>query len=369
MTMKRLLCIISAMNTGGAETFLMKLYRKLDRTKFQMDFCVNAPEKGFYDEEIASMGGRIYRIPCKSSDLPGFRRQLTNVVRENRYDYVLRITASGAGLMDLKLAKKAGASVCVARSSNSGSDGGIKSFLAHRIGRLLYSRYIDVRIAPSDLAAIYTFGRRAYQRGEVRILHNALDPAVYRYDPTARARIRETFHIPQDAFVVGHIGRFSAQKNHTFLLEAFASVHRMHPEAILMLVGDGELRPEVTRQVERLHLSDCVRFCGVRSDVPAVLSAMDVFAFPSFYEGMPNTIIEAQATGLPCVLADTITKEADITGLLTYLPLGDAERWANEIAGKCACVRRDTSEELKAAGYDINEVCKEFVQMIFGEDA
>lgn len=155
MTMKRLLCIISAMNTGGAETFLMKLYRKLDRTKFQMDFCVNAPEKGFYDEEIASMGGRIYRIPCKSSDLPGFRRQLTNVVRENRYDYVLRITASGAGLMDLKLAKKAGASVCVARSSNSGSDGGLKSFLAHRIGRLLYSRYIDVRIAPSDLAAIY----------------------------------------------------------------------------------------------------------------------------------------------------------------------------------------------------------------------
>lgn len=369
MTMKRLLCIISAMNTGGAETFLMKLYRKLDRTKFQMDFCVNAPEKGFYDEEIASMGGRIYCIPCKSSDLSGFRRQLTNVVRDNQYDYVLRITASGAGLMDLKLAKKAGASVCVARSSNSGSDGGIKSFLAHRIGRLLYSRYIDVRIAPSDLAAIYTFGRRAYQRGEVRILHNALDTAVFRFDSAARARIRDAFDIPQDAFVVGHIGRFSQQKNHTFLLEAFAVVHRMHPEAILMLVGDGELRPEVTRQAERLHLSDCVRFCGVRSDVPALLSAMDVFAFPSFYEGMPNTIIEAQATGLPCVLADTITKEADITGLLTYLPLGDAARWANEIAGKRACARRDTSEELKAAGYDINEVCKEFVQMIFGEDA
>ena len=160
--MKRLLCIISAMNTGGAETFLMKLYRKLDRTKFQMDFCVNAPEKGFYDEEIASMDGRIYRIPCKSSDLSGFRQQLTNVVRENRYDYVLRITASGAGLMDLKLAKKAGASVCVARSSNSGSDGGLKSFLAHRIGRLLYSRYIDVRIAPSDLAAIY-YASMAFQ--------------------------------------------------------------------------------------------------------------------------------------------------------------------------------------------------------------
>ena len=136
-----------------------------------------------------------------------------------------------------------------------------------------------------------------------------------------------------------------------------------------MLVGDGELRPDVTQQVERLHLSACVRFCSVRSDVPALLSAMDVFAFPSFYEGMPNTIIEAQATGLPCVLADTITKEADITGLLTYLPLGDAARWASEIAGKCTCVRRDTSEELKAAGYDINEVCKEFVQMIFGEDA
>ena len=349
--MKRLLCIISAMNTGGAETFLMKLYRKLDRTKFQMDFCVNAPEKGFYDEEIASMGGRIYCIPCKSSDLPGFRRQLTSVVRENRYDYVLRITASGAGLMDLKLAKKAGASVCVARSSNSGSDGGIKSFLAHRIGRLLYSRYIDVRIAPSDLAAIYTFGRRAYQRGEVRILHNALDPAVYRFDSEARARIRETFHIPQDAFVVGHIGRFSQQKNHTFLLEAFASVHRIHPEAILMLVGDGELRPEVTRQVERLHLSDCVRFCGVRSDVPALLSAMDVFAFPSRFEGLGIVAIEAQAAGLPVVCSEHIPIEALLSPETRRVPLSDAAGWAEALLTAAA------SETTRDSG---PEVCQRF---------
>ena len=138
---------------------------------------------------------------------------------------------------------------------------------------------------------------------------------------------------------------------------------------MLLLIGKGELEPFIKAKASALQLSNNIIFAGVRSDVPAVLSAMDVFAFPSFYEGMPNTIIEAQATGLPCVLADTITKEADITGLLTYLPLGDAARWANEIAGKRACARRDTSEELKAAGYDINEVCKEFVQMIFGEDA
>ena len=157
---ERLLCILSNMNAGGAETFLMKLYRNIDRDKYQLDFCLNNKDKNFYEDEIANYGGRIYRIPSKSESLKEFKQQLTETVKNNNYKYVLRITANAAGLLDLKVAKKAGAQVCIARSSNSNADGGIKARILHRIGQLLYLRYVDKKIAPSDLAAIYTFGKK-----------------------------------------------------------------------------------------------------------------------------------------------------------------------------------------------------------------
>jgi len=143
--MKRLLCLVSAMNAGGAETFLMKLYRQLDKTKYQMDFCVNIFEEGYYDEEIRRLGGKIYQIPSKSSNAKEFSLQLRDIVSKEGYEYVLRITSNALGFMDLKIAKKAGAKVCVARSSNSSDGGSLKFKIAHLIGKFLYGRYIDVR--------------------------------------------------------------------------------------------------------------------------------------------------------------------------------------------------------------------------------
>ena len=163
------------MNAGGAETFLMKIYRQLDKTKYQMDFCINVPNKCFYEDEIISLGGKIYRIPSKSESFQLYKKKLFEVVNSNGYKYVLRIASNGASFIDLKIAKKAGASVCAVRSSNSSDGKGLKVKIAHRLGRVLYGKYVDVRIAPSDLAAIYTFGERAYKNGEVNILHNALD--------------------------------------------------------------------------------------------------------------------------------------------------------------------------------------------------
>lgn len=329
--MKRLLCILSGMNAGGAETFLMKIYRNIDRTLYQMDFCINVKEKCFYEDEILNLGGIIYRIPSKSENLSEFKKQLSSIIRENQYDRVFRITSSAMGFMDLKLAKKAGAKICIARSSNSSDGQGLKSKIMHTLGKMLYARNIDVKIAPSDLAAAYTFGRRAYKNGEVKILHNAIDLDIYKFDGDIRKEIRESFNIDTKTKIIGHIGRFSRQKNHSFLLDVFKSYNNQNPNSVLMLVGGGELENEIRRKANLLEIEDKVIFTGIRSDIPSLLSAMDVFVFPSFYEGMPNTVIEAQATGLPCIIADAITKEANITGLVKYLPIGDADLWSDAI--------------------------------------
>ena len=366
--MKRLLCILSCMNTGGAETFLMKILRTINRTEYMLDFCINVPEPNFYEEEIKALGGKIYRIPTKSADLSGYKKALAKVVKDNGYQYVLRITSSAMGFMDLAVAKKAGAKVCCARSSNSSDGGSLKAWLAHRIGRVLYSRFIDVMIAPSDLAAEYTFGKKAYRRGDVTILHNGLDLEVYRYNEAARNAIRAEFGIPEGARVIGHIGRFNTQKNHEYLIEIFCEIKKRDPGAILLLVGNGALEEEIREKVKAFDLTDSVIFTGVRSDVPSLLSVMDVFVFPSFFEGMPNVIIEAQATGLPCLISDTITREADITGLVEYRSLqSSAADWAEAALGKLGKERKDTRQCFIDAAYDIQSVTDEFVRTVFHE--
>lgn len=366
--MKRLLCIVSAMNTGGAETFLMKLYRKLDKSKYQMDFCVNVFEKGFYDDEIESLGGKIFHIPTKSANVLEYKKGLEKVVKEGHYQSVLRITSNAAGFLDLKVAKKAGAVKCCARSSNSSDGGSLKSHVAHRLGRLLYGKYVDVKIAPSDLAAQYTFGRKSYQRGEVKLIHNAVDLSVYRYNPDDRQAIRAEFQIPPDALLVGHIGRFDVQKNHKYLLPIFAQISNRCNDARLLLVGKGPLENEIRSAVHELGLEEKVIFAGVRSDVPKLLSAMDVLVFPSLYEGMPNVVVEAQATGLPCVISDTITKEANITGLVEYRSLSEEfEKWAESAVLIADGERISRGEQLIDAKYDIQSVVDEFVKLTLGE--
>lgn len=365
--MKRVLCILSSMNAGGAETFLMKIYRQLDRTNYQMDFCVNIFEEGFYDKEITEMGGRIFHIPAKSDNLKEFKKQLITLIKNEHYESVLRITSNTMGFLDLKVAKKAGVKLCAARSSNSNDPAGIKAKVAHRLGRILYGKYVDAKIAPSDLAAIYTFGERAYKNGDVKILHNALDLDVYKFDSEGRKRIRTEFGIKESEILCGHVGRFSTQKNHDFLIDIFSELCHERSNCKLLLVGKGELEEKIREKCTEKGLQDKVIFAGVRSDIPAILSAMDVFVFPSLYEGMPNTVIEAQATGLPCVISDTITKEADITGYVKYCSLSEnASIWKECVFNSVISRKRSqTKGVLIDKGYDIRNVVEQFQALIF----
>ena len=209
------------------------------------------------------------------------------------------------------------------------------------------------------------FGKGCVASGKATLVHNAVDLDYFRFDPEDRADCRAELQL-DDRLVVGHVGRFNQQKNHSFLLDVFAEIAQKRPDAVLLLVGKGELEQAVRQKADALGIADKVIFAGVRSDIPRVLSAMDVFVFPSLYEGMPNTVIEAQATGLPCVIADTITPEADVTGLVQYLPLSlEADKWAEAALKAVQTQRKNTHEDFMAQHYNIEGVVQDFVSLVF----
>ncbi len=358
---------MSSMNTGGAETFLMKQYRKLDRDKYQMDFCVNVAERGYYDDEIESLGGKIYRIPPKSQDFKKSLKALEEIVRDNGYENVLCSSVKPGTALELIAAKKGGAKRLVYRSSNTSVDGGTKQKILHSTIGQLAKTVPTVKFAPSKEAAEYCFGKGCIKKGRAFLLHNGIDTAVYRYSDETRAAMRNGFGFT-DEFVIAHVGRFSKAKNHTFLLDVFEEILKIRPDSVLMLTGIGELEEEIKQKAKDKNISDNVRFLGLRGDVPKVLCAADVFVFPSFYEGMPNTVIEAQAISLHCVISDRITPDADITGLVEFLPLGDAKLWA-QAATKYAdgYDRHDMSRIFKEQKYDSETTAAEFVKHCFGE--
>ena len=347
----------------------MKVYRNLDRNCYQMDFCINNSGECFYEREILSYGGKIYRIPTKSENFHEYKKRLSAIVSENHYRYVLRTASNAAGVLDLKIAKKAGAQICAARSSNSSNGTGLYQKISHEMGRLLYSKYMDVKIAPSDFAADYAFGKCSVERGEVCFLRNALDLSVYHYNEIKRKEIRLKYGCADDDLIIGNIGRFSYQKNHSFLVKVFFEVLKTRDHAKLMLVGDGELEEKTKTELTDLGIINHVIFTGIQKDIPSILSAMDVLVMPSLYEGMPNAVIEAQAVGVPCLIADTITKEANITGLVHYLSLSEApDVWAKKIIEfEGVMIDRELLRfRMKKAGYDISDCTKHFVDICMG---
>ena len=354
--MKRILCIISSLDAGGAETFLIKVYRELSSLGYQFDFIVSK-DNGVYTQEVLNRGGRIFLVPTRSKNLFGALNGIRKVVKENKYEYVLKLGEHSLAVLDLIVAKLGGAKILAVRACNAPTGLSLLYRALHTTIRPILNGIADVKIAPSRLAAEFLFGKA----GDVHLLHNGVDLNVYKYDILGREAVRKEFDL-NNKLVIGHIGRFHKQKNHLFLLKVFQKICALRDDAVLLLIGSGELQDKICKWITDFELEGKVLLLGQRFDIPQLLSAMDVFVFPSLHEGMPNTIIEAQATGLPCVIADTITPEAAITGLVTYLPLETSpQKWAETALHSVIHERIDTSEAFIANGYDIESVTREFI--------
>lgn len=349
----RILHIVTYMGRGGLETMIMNYYRHIDRDKVQFDFLVHREFEADYDEEIKSLGGRIYHLPRLNPIGKEYLQQLdTFFVEHKEYKIVHSHLDCMAGI-PLKYAKKHGVPVRIAHahSSNQTKD---KKYLL----KLWYKRNIS-QYATHLFACAEAAGQWMFHTNDFKVLNNAINSKEYVYTQCIADKVREEFGISKDSFVIGHVGRFAAPKNHMFLVEVFAELCKQVPNARLLLVGDGELRSDVETKVKELSIEKQVVFAGLRSDVNELLQAMDVFVFPSVYEGLPVSIVEAQAAGLPCFISDKVPIECKKTDLVQQIDLtSDVEVWVRNILSVKGQKKKDYSKEIKLAGFDIIENAK-----------
>lgn len=345
--MIRVLQIVTYMGRGGLETMIMNYYRNIDRNKVQFDFLVHRQEEADYDKEIVALGGKIYHMPMLNPFSKSYFNALDSFFKEHKYD-IVHCHLDCMSAYPLKIAQKNGVRVRIAHSHNKSQDKNLKYPIK------LYSKRLIPKYATHLLSCGKEAGDWMFNGKPYTILNNAIDAQSYRFDKQIREEMREQLGFNQEDFVIGHVGRFNHQKNHNFIIDVFNFVHKKNTAAKLVLVGTGDGQKAIKEKVESLALSDSVLFLGNRTDVNKILQAMDVFLFPSLYEGLPLSIIEAQAAGLPCVISDNVPPECIVTDLIEAASLDDAlAKWEIVITSQKSVKRKDTYELIKKSGFDV----------------
>ena len=309
---------------NGVETVIMNYYRHLDHSKVQFDFICDEDSTRIPYDEIKKLGGRVFLVP-KYQNLPKYLKTLEKLFKESQY-CIVHSNLSTLSVFPLSVAKKVGVPIRIAHSHSTSNPKEWKRNLIKNILRPFSKRYATDYFACSEVAGRYLFGNKAFDRGEVKIIHNAIDIDKFKFDEVARKKLRKEFGIKDSTIVIGHVGRFVQQKNHTFLVDVFKEYHKKNPDSKLLLVGSGPLEDKIKKKVEKLGLKDSVLFLGQRDDINKLYSAMDVFCLPSLYEGLPVVGVEAQAAGLPCVFSDKITNDTVITKDTTLSKL-ELKKW------------------------------------------
>ncbi|NHC43072.1 glycosyltransferase family 1 protein [Bacillus sp. MM2020_1] len=350
----RVLHVVVNMNRGGAETLLMNLYRNIDRSKVQFDFLTC--KKGVFDSEIQELGGMVYRIPYISQvGHFDYIKELKKFFHlNNQYQIVHSHLDKMSGLV-LREAKKAGIPTRISHSHNTRSEGGIVArFYKSLIGNLITPNSTHL-IACSNAAAKWLFKEKYRQ---TTIVKNGIEIDQFKFSSQIRNHVRNKLKLDNSKFILGHVGRFNHQKNHTYLLDIFSEVNKEIPNSFLILVGDGELRPEIETKIRDLKLEDKVQLLGIRSDIPDLLQAFDLFIFPSLHEGLPVSLIEAQGAGLPCVISDQISNEVDLgVNLIDFASLSSTSSWVKKIKmiQSFQFKRHEVSEQTLKNGFDIRK--------------
>lgn len=319
------------MSRGGIESYMMNYYRNLDRDKIQIDFIVHGFEKGVYDDEIKSMGGRIYNVPVKSKDYIGNIKALRKIFLSGQYK-IVHSHMDAMSAVVLREAKKCGIPIRIAHSHNTQhlTNSRLK-FILNEYARKKVKKYATHLFACSKDAGIWLFGKKSFDDGKVKIINNAIDLDKFKFDISKRQKNRNELGI-KDEFVIGHIGRFDYQKNHIFLLKIFKETLKYLPNSKLLLVGDGNLKNYINHKIEDLKIKDNVIILGARDDVNEIINSFDIFILPSLFEGLGIVGIEAQVNGLNCILSDVIPKEISITNNLDFISLNeDIKVWVDSI--------------------------------------
>lgn len=371
----RVLHVVGGMSAGGLETLIMNIYRNIDRNKIQFDFAVQATKKCFYDEEIIEMGGRIITHPSPKKSLKNYKEALSNTLKNyGEYDVVHSHVLFFSGVV-LEVAKKQNVPVRISHSHNTNDSK--KASIYREVYRGIMRKKIlknsTHMIGCSREACEYVFGKSQFDLGIAKHFPNAIDITKYQELSRDKNDLKSELGLTKDTVLIGHIGRFSKQKNHLFLIEIFAEYLKNEKNAHLVLVGEGTEKENVIRLVLEKKIENRVHFLGLRKDIPDVLASIDLFLFPSLYEGLGIVAVEAQAAGVPCLVSDKVPLEADIDiGLVNRLnnDSDSIEMWVEKVSSLTRTTKlnwNNIETALKKSGYNIEESSERLIGMYKGK--
>lgn len=345
----RVLNIFMVLDRGGAETFVMNVYRHIDRSKLQFDFLVHGDKVGAYEEEIKNLGGKIFRLPSMTHFF-AYKKAIKQFFDEHPEYTIIHSHASELGWLIFREAHKRNIPYRICHAHNSPKGITIKTPIRF-IFKTGIKRHSNVYFACGKEAGIWQFGKQT----AFTIINNGISVNDFRFNKETREKTRSELGI-DEKLVVGHVGRFERQKNHNHLIEVFDCIAKK-TDATLLLIGEGSLRYEIEKKVKDKGLSDRVIFLGMQQNVSKYLNAMDAFIFPSLFEGLPVTLIEAQTNGLTCYISDSISTEVKVTDLVHLCSLLDSpQKWADLVVNGVSDLdnRNMYSKEVSACGYDIS---------------
>lgn len=354
--MLRVLHSVSNMDRAGIETMLMNYYRHIDRTKIQFDFLCNKTKPGAYDEEIKKLGGRIFHSPgLNPLKFFEYKKFMINLFDENPEIKIMHSHNGELAYQSLYGAYKYGIKTRICHAHNTKIEPNLKKPL-----KLLYKTQLK-KVANNywgcgvDAVRFY-FGNKIVEDNKYMVLHNAIEVDKFIYNENVRNRLKKGMNL-NDKFVIGHVGRFMEQKNHDYILEIFKEVLKEEPNAVLLLMGDGELEEIIKRKAKQLNIYESIKFMGNVNNVNELYQVMDVFILPSLFEGLPVVGIEAQAAGLRCIFSDKVTRETEITDNVYYLGIekNNLKEWKEKILANRTYDRKNQKEKIVRAGYSIED--------------
>ena len=359
----RILHVVTSMERAGLETMIMNYYRHIDRNLVQFDFLVHRPYQCAYDEEILSMGGKIYHLPKLNPFSKSYIRALDDFFANHHAEY--QIVHSHLDCMagiPLKYAAQNGIPIRIAHAHSRNQDRDLKYPL-----KLFFKRMIP-RYANNLFACSQEAGEWMFNGHKFKIIQNAIDTKRYIYNEEICRNMRDELGI-NGCYVIGHVGRLTPAKNHLFLLDVFNEVHKRDSNSVLLLIGEGERRNEIEKKIVSLHLENAVYLLGSRADIPAILQAIDVFVFPSLHEGLGIAAIEAQAAGIPCVLSSCIPESCKISADVRYLSISShPQKWRDVILDLKNHVKHNAEYSVKINGFDITDEAKNMQEFYLSFD-
>lgn len=355
----RILQMIGGLNMGGSQAFVMNLYRNIDKSQIQFDFVLDHPNERFFVPEVEKMGAKVYFLPSFNGKNANEVIKSWNHFFEEHKEYrVLHSHIRSYASLYIHVAKKHGVKTII--HSHSTSNGSGISSVVKAIMQYPLRYQADILASCSNYAGNWLFGKKKCKSEKYVFLPNAINLETYKIDPTIREQYRKNLNVSNER-VYCHVGRLHEAKNHMFLLEVFNEIRIRESNSHLLIVGAGTLEEKIKEKIRELELEKHVSMLGARNDVAQLMMASDVFLFPSKWEGLPVTVVEAQASGLPCLISDRITHDVVLSDLVEMMNLSSSIQWAERAIKMSG--RKDVHANIISAGFSVNDLAKKMLKL------